>query len=115
MERKVKFEKLAMEYFLIGGKMRRAAIAWLKLQLKKIPDMDFSDMEYRITVSYNGGNHPEYASTCFSFVNGIYLANGLVRLNIEDCSGYDIEELTSEEVFDVCDYVKNVYLPTLKE
>jgi hypothetical protein len=34
---------------------------------------------------------------------------------IEDCDSYEIEELSTDEVFDLCDYVKNVYLPERNE
>jgi hypothetical protein len=115
MSKKVKFEILADEYFEIGRKMRRAAIAWLKVQLKKIPSMDFTYLDYQVSCCYNGGAHPEYASDCFSMIEGVYIENGKIYLHIEDCDSYEIEELSTDEVFDLCDYVKNVYLPERNE
>lgn len=115
MERKVKFEILADEYFALGKKMRSAALSWLKARLKKIPIIDFSCMDYRISCNYNGGNHPEYASDCFSTIEGVSLECGNVYLQIEDCPKYDIDELSNDEVYELCDYIKNVYLPNRDE
>lgn len=110
MEKKVKFEVLADEYFEIARKMRKAALSWLKAQLKKIPSMDFTYLENQISCNYHGGNHPEYASDCFSTIEGVYIEDGMIYLRIEDCDSYEIDELSTDEVFELCDYVKNVYL-----
>ena len=115
MARKCKFEVVADDYFKIGRKLRIVCLTWLKSQLKKIPSMDFSYIDSCISVNYNGENHPEYASNCFSNVEGVYLKDGNIYLHIEDCDQYDIDELTTDEVFDLCDYIKNEYLPNRDE
>ena len=114
MGKKVKFEILADEYFQIGREMRGSAIKWLKAQLKKFPSMYFSAIDSCVSVAYNGGSHPEYASNCFSVVHGVYVENDRIYLVIEDCDQYSITELSDEEIYFLCDYIKNEYLPTLK-
>lgn len=63
---------------------------------------DNSDHEFDVvTVSYNGGRHPEYASNCYSTVYGVFLKNDKLYLNIEDCDEYPANEVTAEELFNV--------------
>ena len=60
------------------------------------------------SVSYDGGNHPEYASNCFSEVHGAFLdEDGEVYLIIDDCDEYEIRRVWSmEELKDVYDAIK---------
>lgn len=44
-------------------------------------------------VTYDGGNHPEYASNVFSLVNGAFLSEGNVYVDCEDCEEYHIERI----------------------
>jgi hypothetical protein len=111
MEKKVKFEILADEYFQIGREMRGSAIKWLKAQLKKFPSMYFSAIDSCVSVAYNGGNHPEYASNAFSIVNGVFInRRGVISLNIEDCSDYELEDVSWEDVYNIAEYLKNEIL-----
>lgn len=56
-------------------------------------------------VKYDGGAHPEYASNCFSDVNSVFIYDGKIYLDIEDCEEYPIEELDDREVIDMCLYI----------
>jgi hypothetical protein len=59
-----------------------------------------------ISVTYDGGNHPEYASTAFSMVEGISLdENDNIILQIEDCSEYPIQNINWDEVYDVAAFI----------
>ena len=62
-----------------------------------------------ISVSYDGGNHPEYASNCFSTVYSVFMGKDGIYLSIEDCDKYPIENLNWDEVYNVADCIKRHY------
>ena len=64
--------------------------------------VEFDEYEM-LTVPYDGGNHPEYASNCFSRVNSVYLKNGEIYLNIEDCDEYHIERISYNDAFAIAE------------
>jgi hypothetical protein len=72
--------------------------------------IDFNDYdpEEFVSVPYDGGNHPEYASNAFSVVNGVFInRRGVISLNTEDCSDYELEDVSWEEVYDLAEYLKD--------
>ena len=69
--------------------------------------IDFSDCDGSVSVTYDGGNHPEYASNAFSMVEGISLdKKGNIILQTEDCSEYGIENINWEEVYCIASFIK---------
>lgn len=69
--------------------------------------IDFSDCDDSVSVTYDGGNHPEYASNASSMVEGVCLdENGDIFLQIEDCSKYYIDSINWEEVYWVASFIK---------
>ena len=71
-------------------------------------DFDDYDVERYVSVVYDGGNHPEYASNAFSVVNGVFInRRGVISLNTEDCSDYELEDVSWEEVYDLAEYLKD--------
>lgn len=60
-----------------------------------------------ISVTYDGGNHPEYASDAYSRVYAVYLdENGKICLEIEDSEEYELERVQSVgEVYDVARFL----------
>lgn len=60
-----------------------------------------------VCVPYDGGNHPEYASNCFSRVNSVYMKDGEIYMDIEDCSEYCVLDIDAKNLFDVCEAVYN--------
>ena len=59
-----------------------------------------------ICVPYDGGNHPEYASNCFSTVYGVYLDdNDEIYLDIEDCSEYYLDDINWNDIYLVASYI----------
>lgn len=54
-------------------------------------------------VPYDGGNHSEYASNCFSMVNSVYLKDGEIFLDIEDCDEYEIARVNYDDVFSIAE------------
>lgn len=105
-------------------KLRNACLDKIKELLKerenKSITFDRDVMEenglYSITLTYDGGNHPEYASNAFSELEGIHLDEyDFVVFEIEDCDEYDesrvwsIDEIYDATIFlvDYCDAEKN--------
>lgn len=61
--------------------------------------------ECNVCVTYDGGNHPEYYANPFSDVERVYLKNGKVYVDTEDCAQYDIDNITASELFDIAESV----------
>ena len=87
--------------------IRKKCETYIKMVLKENNgSLDCTESENMISVTYDGGNHPEYASTAFSMVEGINLdENNNIILQIEDCSEYPIENINWDEVFDVAAFI----------
>ena len=56
-------------------------------------------------VSYDGGNHPEYDSNCFSEVRSVYIKDGEIYLDTEDCDEYGIKYVSDREIIEMCLYI----------
>lgn len=64
-----------------------------------------------ICVPYDGGNHPEYASNCFSIVYGVYLDdNDEIYLDTEDCSEYYLDDINWNDIYLVASYINEKIL-----
>jgi hypothetical protein len=87
--------------------IRKKCETYIKMVLKENNgSLDCTESENMISVTYDGGNHPEYASSAFSMVEGISLdENDNIILQIEDCSEYPIENINWNEVFDVAAFI----------
>lgn len=108
----------------IRSQIAKKCTAYLKRELKKAENnnIEFFDDnggaidDLYVTVSYDGGRHPEYASNAFSNVNSVYLnKKGRVVLDIDDCDEYEIENLTFDELYAVAEFVCDHALPYWKE
>lgn len=77
----------------------------------KIDFNDYNPQEW-VSVPYDGGNHPEYASNCFSTVNGIYIPKdgGQIHLDIEDCSEYPLSDVDWDDVYNIAEYIQSQIL-----
>ena len=101
------FKVLSVEvlkhYDLIAS-IRRQSI---KIIMELLSDAENNTIEISeenmISVPYDGGNHPEYASNCFSNVNSVYLENDVIYLDIDDCDEYEIDRVNSEDVFNIAE------------
>lgn len=71
--------------------------------------MDEKDIN-AISVPYNGGNHPEYASNCYSMLQAITLdyQNGEynILLSIEDDDEYPLEEVGDMDVYNIAYFLE---------
>lgn len=87
--------------------IRKKCETYIKMVLKENNgSLDCTESENMISVTYDGGNHPEYASNASSMVEGISLdENDNIILQIEDCSEYPIQNINWDEVFDVAAFI----------
>lgn len=108
-EAKELFEAIAP----IRRQIAKKCLAYLKRELKKNNgSIEFFDNEGNaiddeyVSVAYDGGRHPEYNSSAFSQVDGIYLnEKGNIVLNIEEDNEYDINNISWDELYDVAEFV----------
>lgn len=107
-----KFQKTAAKWLKLQGQVRKECIEYLTRVLKEHNnELDWTDsnFEYFVSCPYNGGGHPEYASNVFSTIYGVKLGeNDKIYLNTEDEDEYEIEEVDTAYVYDLCDYIENV-------
>lgn len=61
-----------------------------------------------ICCTYDGGNHPEYAANPYSTINAIKYWNNSLFLDTEDVDEYDIENITTDEVISITEYLIDV-------
>ena len=81
-----------------------------KVRFEHSNELDWtdSDFDYLVSCPYNGGGHSEYASNIFSTIYGVKLGeNDKIYLNTED-DEYEIEEVDTAYVYDLCGYIENV-------
>lgn len=103
-----RYIELSHKAYDILREARKAAIDYITRMVKKhggeiVFDSDYN--EENISVMYDGGNHPEYASNCFSTVYSIYEKEGEIYLKIEDCSAYDFDHMGTDDIITVADAI----------
>ena len=106
-----KADELYDSIFPIRIEIREKSEKYLQMVLAEHGgSIDFDDYnpEEFISVPYDGGNHPEYASNCFSTVHGVFNnENGDICLNIDDCSEYPISDLDWDDVYYVAYHIEH--------
>ena len=111
MVKKLKFQRLADNYFSTGASLRSACMAYIKKVLKENNNeisWNIDEVEDNIlTVTYDGGNHPEYASTMASVVERIYVDNGKLYFDLEDESQYSFDRIVVNDLMWVCEDIMN--------
>ena len=114
-----KFKKTSGRYYKVQNQLRNDCVDYLIRKLEENGnhiDWDDKDLDCSVTISYNGGNHPEYASNLYSTLTGIDLdENGNITFDIEDCSEYDVDDVSTDELYYVCDFLEGEYFPYLGE
>lgn len=68
---------------------------------------------YSVYISYDGGNHPEYASNCFSEVYGIFLHDERICFETEDTECYPEDYVPTIELDGVAEVLEEI--ETLEE
>lgn len=116
---KEKFLEIGKKWSEISDQLREESVNYLERVLKEQDGQRLSwnweELENlgigSVTVSYDGGNHPEYASDCFCTVEGVHInkKNGKVCVDIEESSEYSVDRISVDEVYDVA-WIVSEYL-----
>lgn len=114
MEKK-DFEKTFEKIAELNKQLREECCDYLRKALKENGnsiDLQSEDEDYYIVcVTYDGGNHPEYAANPYSQVYGIFLneKDNEIYLNIEDADEYCLDRVDSVlEVYNICLLVQSI-------
>ena len=104
---KGQFEEASRKFYEcmeIRRKVHEISLETIKAVLSETDgnNMDLDD-DNMMSVSYDGGNHPEYASNVFSMIYSVYLKNGEIFLNIQDCDEYEIDRVDYDDVFAIAE------------
>lgn len=87
--------------FALDKQVKEGCMEYIKAELAKHNNtIDLTDTD-GVSVMYDGGNHPEYASNAFSSVYSVFMKDNSIYLETEDCSQYDIDSITLDNLFDV--------------
>lgn len=104
---KKNFEKASKKFYEcveIKRKIKEVSMETIKAVLSKADGNSVEiDEDNMISVPYDGGNHPEYASNCYSRLNSVYLKDGRIFLDIEDCNEYEIDRIDGDDVFAIAE------------
>jgi len=103
---------LVVQWFDISSRLQKELINYLKEVLAQSNNkLDWCSIEdvidYRPTITYDGGNHPEYASTVDNDVYGIYMEDNNIYLDTAECSEYEIDRISVSELYDVAKFIDN--------
>lgn len=114
------YNRKAKAFNKMLGNYRNVAKDYLKSLLEEHKTILFNyggdNQEECVTISYDGGNHPEYASNVFSEVISVSLNNkGEVIFEIEDSCDYDINDVQTLDLYDAIYSINNYILPNFKE
>ena len=106
-------KNIASEWSRLSAKLRNSCMEYIKTILANNDNaINWKSIELPeyVSVSYDGGNHPEYASNLYSTVYGIEWAGNVeeIVLDTEDSSDYPLSSVTTEELYNLCDFI-NVY------
>lgn len=128
-KKEINLEKSLDEFYRVASEARTNCAAYLKWAVKKYGKKNTDangkvtftlefDTEYddqNITITYDGGNHPEYASNCFSSVYAVSLCLDDITFNIEDSSNYDIDRVETVDLLTICEAIKISLIPHLND
>lgn len=107
-----KFQELAEKFIKVSNELYRESHKYLVETLdateNKCIEFDQEDDEQMISVSYNGGGHPEYASNCFSIVKAVYLKHDDLCVSIEETDEYSADELSAIELASIAEIVDKI-------
>ena len=99
-----KVSKIYYDWVEIRGKIGEYSLEIIKSVLSKADGNSVEiNEDNMMCVPYDGGNHPEYASNCNSRLNSVYLKDGEIFLDIEDCDEYEIDRINDDDVFAIAE------------
>lgn len=103
------FQKTAEEWKKIGMKLRDKCMEYLTSTLKEnggLIEWDYLNMPENVCVTYDGGDYPETEANPYSIVHKVKIKDGKIYLDTEDCYDQPVTYLSTEELYNVCDYIE---------
>lgn len=105
METKCLFELELEAYLNQRNQLINTAKAIMREALQKREMVLFCDNERPLFISYDGGNNPDYASCLYSRVFSMFMIDGEIFFDIQDCDEYSIDRLRVSELVSVVEYL----------
>ena len=113
------FEKIAEVWLEKSEELRTECETYLKGVLEKQEgqriDWDYDELEELEIedsvpyVAYDGGNHPEYASTLSSQLYGVYLNTyGEVCVELEESDEYEVDRIATSDLYNITVFIKEL-------
>ena len=69
---------------------------------------EYDDDYGSVCVTYDGGNHPEYASNAFSTVQAVKVKDDTLLFETEDTDWYDTDNVDTFELFGVASFIDEI-------
>ena len=69
---------------------------------------EYDDDYGSVCVTYDGGNHPEYASNAFSTVQAVKVEDDTLLFETEDTDWYDTDNVDTFELFGVASFIDEI-------
>ena len=85
--------------------LRKDCLDYLRNIISKHNNSYEFDNDFMVTISYDGRNHPEYASNVYSQVYRIYIKDDKLLFNIDDEYGYSEDRITTYKLFNIASYI----------
>lgn len=102
-----KVEYVINNWITWNSELYMSCMEYIEEVLNILPDNKIVINEnYPVSVPYDGGNHPEYASNCFSNVLSVYCKDDCIYLETEDCKNYGIENINAENLYYLVQSIK---------
>ena len=105
METKCLFELELEAYLNQRNQLINTAKVIMREALQKRERVLFCDNERPLFISYDGGNNPDYASCLYSRVFSMFMIDGEIFFDIQDCDEYSIDRLLVSELVSVVEYL----------
>jgi len=96
-----KYEEVYDKWLSLNTQLRDECLDFIRKTLKKVGNGVVLDDDHPVCISYDGGNHPETESNCFSEVSCVYLKGDAIYVDTEDAIGYALADVTAAEIHDV--------------
>lgn len=108
MDYKELFKKSSQNYYKAIREVREISSAYLKEIVRskggEITDDDDDELLDGIAIAYDGGNHPEYASSAVCSLRSIVLNDkDELEFNVEDEDGLDLSRIGTSDLVYIVD------------
>ena len=102
---KNEIKNIVESYYAASSNVYRECVKFLKEFLADKGVYEFDDENELITISYDGGNHPEYAANPFCRVESITLKGNDVVVSCEEDEEYSIINGAAEDICRIVEYI----------